>query len=94
VRRRFQALLHRPPEVRFHVVKNRWLTLLRNETLPGFLAHLPWIAARDAGTLALLAATSPGVLRRLWRERSLFREARRERRLDFIRPGHQDSPSR
>jgi GT2 family glycosyltransferase len=94
VRRRFQALRHRSPEVRFHVVKNRWLTLLRNETVPGFLAHLPWILARDGATVALLAATSPGVLVRLWRERALFREAWRARRLDFIRHGHQDSPSR
>lgn len=94
VRRRFQALLHRSPDVRFHVQKNRWLTLLRNESLSGFVAHLPWIAARDAATLALFAATSPGVLGRLWRDRTLFGEAWRERRLDFIRRGHLDSPSR
>jgi len=94
VRRRFQALLHRTPEVRFHVVKNRWLTLLRNETAPGFLVHLPWILARDAATLGLLAATSPSVLGRLWRERGVFGEAWRGRRLDFIRRRHQDSPSR
>lgn len=94
VRRRFQALLHRPPEVRFHVVKNRWLTLLRNETATGFLLHLPWIAARDAATLGLLAATSPSVLARLWRERRVFGQAWRGRRLDFIRGRHQDSPSR
>ena len=94
VRRRFQALLHRSPEVRFHVVKNRWLTLLRNETAGGFLLHLPWILARDAATLGLVAATSPGVLGRLWRERQLFAEAWEARRLDFIRRRHQDSPSR
>ena len=94
VRRRFQALLHRSPEVRFHVVKNRWLTLLRNETAGGFLLHLPWILARDAVTLALLAGTSPSVLGRLWRARRLFAEAWEGRRLDFIRRRHQDSPSR
>jgi GT2 family glycosyltransferase len=94
VRRRFQALLHRPPEVRFHVVKNRWLTLLRNETAAGFLAHLPWIAARDAATLGLLGATTPSVLARLWRERAVFGDAWRGRRLDFIRGRHLDSPSR
>jgi GT2 family glycosyltransferase len=94
VRRRFQALLHRPPEVRFHVVKNRWLTLLRNETATGFLTHLPWILARDAAILGLLGATSPSVLGRLWRERRLFADAWKGRRLDFIRRGHQDSPSR
>ena len=32
------------------MVKNRWLTLLRNETAGGFLLHLPWILARDAVT--------------------------------------------
>ena len=84
----------RGPDVRFHVVKNRWLTLLRNETASGFLAHLPWIAARDAATLALLAVSSPSVLGRLWKGRSLFAEAWRGCRLDFIRGRHLDSPSR
>ncbi|HET9298362.1 MAG TPA: hypothetical protein VFO11_00365, partial [Candidatus Polarisedimenticolaceae bacterium] len=64
------------------------------ETAAGFLGHLPWILARDAATLALLGATSPAVLGRLWRERRVFAQAWEGRRLDFIRRRHQDSPSR
>ncbi len=82
------ALMAMPPRLRFHVVKNRWLTLIRNETVAGLLAHLPFILARDAVTLAVLALTSPGVLARLWRERAVFRRARELRRLDAARPGH------
>lgn len=79
---RLAAMLRRRPEVRYHVVKNRYLTILKNDTLRDYLANLPFIAARDLATLVLLAGTSPSVLWRLWRGRRLFRETVRERRLD------------
>ena len=76
------AALARSPQVRFHVVKNRILTLLRNETRRDFLVHLPFILCRDLATFALLLATSPRVLTRLWSARAVFRQAWRTRRLD------------
>jgi GT2 family glycosyltransferase len=86
---RLAALLGRRPEIRFHIVKNRYLTILRNDTPGGYLAALPFIWGRDLATLALLLLTSPGVLARLWRERALFRGALRKRKLDAARPRHQ-----
>lgn len=86
VRRRIAAMLGRPPEIRFHIVKNRWLTMLRNDRLGDALAHAPWILGRDAATLLLLLVTSPGVLVRLWRRRELFTRARRLGTLDASRP--------
>lgn len=91
---RVAAMLGRRPEVRFHIVKNRWLTMLRNDTASAFLLNLPWIAARDLATLALLALTSPAVLVRLWRARHLAARARRLGRLDASRPGHHVSEDR
>ncbi|HKQ62856.1 MAG TPA: glycosyltransferase family 2 protein [Candidatus Polarisedimenticolaceae bacterium] len=85
---RFTALRSRPPATRFHIVKNRYLCLLRNDSLGGYLRNLPFIWARDAATLGLLAASSPGVLARLWRERRLFAAAWRKRALDAGRPRH------
>ena len=82
------AMLGRSPEIRFHVVKNRYLTILRNDTLGGYLRNLPFIWARDLATLGLVALTSPSVLGRLWKSRGLFREARRRGRLDAARPRH------
>lgn len=86
--RRWAALLSRGPEIRFHIVKNRYLTILRNETLRGYLANLPFILARDLAVLSLLAATSPRVLARLWRERAVFRRALERRLLDETRLRH------
>jgi len=86
--RRGRAVLARSPEIRFHVAKNRYLTILRNDTVAGYLANLPFVLGRDLAMLALLAATSPGVLRRLWSERSLFRAALERRRLDATRARH------
>jgi GT2 family glycosyltransferase len=85
-RRRIAAMLGRSAEIRYHIVKNRYLTILRNDTPGGYLANLPFIWGRDAATLALLLATGPGVLARIWRARGLFREALRKRKLDAGRP--------
>jgi GT2 family glycosyltransferase len=87
--RRLAAMLGRSPEIRFHVVKNRYLTILRNDTPGAYLLNLPFIWTRDLATLGLLALSSPGVLLRLWRARGLFVEARRRGRLDSARPRHQ-----
>lgn len=85
--RRWAAILGRPPEVRFHIVKNRYLTILRNDTAGDYLRNLPFILARDLATAGLLLLASPGVLARLWREREMFRAARIKGRLDSARTG-------
>lgn len=89
---RWRAMLGRSPDVRFHVVKNRWLTILKNDALRDFLACAPFILGRDAALLALLLATSPGVLLRLWRERGTFLGALAARRLDAARSRHHVHP--
>jgi GT2 family glycosyltransferase len=90
--RRFAAMLGRSPEIRFHIVKNRYLTLLRNDSVAGYLANVPFIWGRDLATLILLLLTSPGVLPRLWGERRRFRRARELRRLDAARARTQFQP--
>jgi GT2 family glycosyltransferase len=81
-RRRVAAMLGHSAEVRFHVVKNRYLTIVRNDSVAGYCSNIPFIWARDLGTLALLLVTSPTVLVRLWRSRHLFAQAKAKRGLD------------
>ncbi len=79
VRRRWRSLLARPPAIRFHIVKNRYLTLLRNDSVKAYLRDAPFIWARDAAMIGLLLISSPSVIRDLWRARGLFRRAWHER---------------
>ena len=85
MRKRGFALAARDRETQFHVAKNRYLTLLRNDRPWDYVRNLPFILARDLGTVLVLLATAPGVLARLWRERGLFSRALRLRRLDAAR---------
>ena len=87
--RRIAAFLGHRPEVRLHMLKNRYLTILRNDSVAGYLRNLPFIWGRDLATLGLVLLTGPGLLLRLWETRDLFREALARRRLDSSRARHQ-----
>jgi GT2 family glycosyltransferase len=89
---RGRALLGRSAEVRYHVLKNRYLTILRKDTPGAYLARAPFIWSRDLALVLLVATRSPGVLVRLWRERGVFRGALARRRLDAGRPRHHVEP--
>jgi hypothetical protein len=78
--------------VRFHVLKNRYLTILRNDTPRAYLVRAPFIWSRDLALLLLVTAGSPGVLLRLWRARGVFRGALARRRLDAGRSGNHVEP--
>ena len=82
-------MLGRGPEIRYHIVKNRYLTILRNDSPGAYLRCLPFIASRDLATFVLLLFASPSVLSRLWRQRGLFAAAVGKRRLDTSRPRHE-----
>jgi GT2 family glycosyltransferase len=86
VRERGRALLSRSPELRYHIVKNRYLTILRNDKTADYARDLPFIVGRDLATLAILLWHSPGVLPRLWKARPLYRRALELRRRDAKRP--------
>ena len=85
VRRRGGALIHRPASLRFHIVKNRYLTILRNDRLRDYLANLPFILVRDVLTALILLAYSPSILVRLARSGASFRRALRLRSEEALR---------
>ena len=90
-RRRFAAMLARSSAVRFHIVKNRYLSILRNDSSGRYLRDAPFIWTRDAATFLFLLAFDRGVLARLWRARAMFGRALALRRLDAERRGHEVS---
>jgi GT2 family glycosyltransferase len=74
---------HAPPEIQYHIVKNRYLAILKNDTLRAYLRDLPFIWGRDAALVAYLAMRRPRVLMRLFRDRQVFRRALEKR--EFLR---------
>ncbi len=86
-RGRFGMMFDRPTPVLAHIVKNRYLTMLRHDRLPALLVDLPFVAAREFAQWGLLLATRPSVLGELWRLRETFRRAWRKRRSDRGRRG-------
>lgn len=86
---RVAAMLGRSHEIRYHIVKNRYLTILRNDTVGAYLRNAPFIWGRDIATFVLLLVSSPTVLLRLWSHRALFAAAFDKRRLDTSRARHE-----
>jgi GT2 family glycosyltransferase len=84
-----RSMLRRPPDLRYHIAKNRWLTMLRNDTPGAYLANLPFILGRDLAVVAALLVTSPRVVLRLLRSGGLLASALEKRRLDSRRVRHQ-----
>ena len=69
----------RPLELRYHLVKNRYLTLLKNASRREVFKALPFLLLRDLPLLfTILSHPSQGW--RLWKERSLFKRAFLKRR--------------
>jgi len=58
-------LLGRDPAVQYHILKNRYLFLLKNEPITGLLLRAPVLALVDGGLLALVALLRPALFRRL-----------------------------
>jgi GT2 family glycosyltransferase len=78
-RPRFQ-LLGRPPEIRYHILKNRYLLLIKHGAAGALLRDLPFILATEAALWAALLLTSPRVLWRLLSDPSPLRRAWARRR--------------
>ena len=69
----------RPPEIRAHIIKNRWMTIIKNDTARAFLRDLPFIAAWEICQGAYILFASPATLAHLWRMRGAISGAWRRR---------------
>lgn len=69
----------RPREVQAHIVKNRWMMILKNDTPGAVLRDLPFIAAWEIVQGAYLLLAAPRVIPHLWRMRGAIADAWRRR---------------
>jgi GT2 family glycosyltransferase len=70
----------RPPAIQAHIVKNRYLAILKNDTLWTFVRDLPFILAWDLTLWGWLLVRSPRTLPLVWRQRHLIGRAFAKRR--------------
>lgn len=70
----------RPAHLQAHIVKNRYLTMIKNESMTSLLVNLPFILAWDFLLWLYLVSLSPGVYPILWRHRRLVGRALDKRR--------------
>lgn len=77
---RFSLALARPTSLRYHLVKNRYLTLVKNFRLWRDGWSLPLIAARDLLWVGALTIRSPKIIIALARSRHVFKKAWQKRK--------------
>lgn len=77
---RVVQILGRDPEVQYHILKNRYLFLVKNEPLGSLLLRLPLFAVVDGAVLIATAVLRPRVFLRLLRMAPLLARAWRARR--------------
>ncbi len=73
-------MARRPPQIQAHIVKNRYLAMLKNEALFSFIMNLPFILLRDLQIWSYLLVFSPATIPILWRQRALLARALEKRR--------------
>ena len=76
---RFSQMARRPHPVRAHIVKNRYLMIIKNDTPGALLRDLPFVLAWEAAQWGWLLLASPRTLPHLWRMRGTLGRALRRR---------------
>lgn len=62
-----------PPELKARLVKNRYMTILKNDCVKDILVNLPWIAAYEIKLWAYLTLFHPALITRIVKE--IFRHS-------------------
>lgn len=78
---RFSLALARPASLRFHLVKNRYLTLIKNFRLARSWWTLPFVLIKDLLWVGALTIRSPKIIIALARSGALFKRAWGKRKL-------------
>ncbi len=78
---RFSLALARPAPLRFHLLKNRYLTLIKNFRLARSWWTLPFVILKDLLWVGALTIRSPKIIIALARSRAVFKRAWKKRTL-------------
>ncbi len=76
---KFSMALSRSPEIKYHLVKNRFLTLIKNFRLKRFWYHIPFMIIKDIIWVGMLTLSSPKIIIKLFRSGGHIRSAFRKR---------------
>lgn len=78
---RFSLALARPAFIKYHLVKNRYLTLIKNFRFKRFYWAIPFIIVKDIAWVGLLTIFSPKIIISLVKSRKLFKIALAKRKM-------------
>jgi GT2 family glycosyltransferase len=78
---RFSLSLSRPPEIKFHIIKNRYLTLIKNFRLRQNWWSIPLIFIKDFFWVGLLTLSSPKIIIKLFMSHKYLLKAIKKRKL-------------
>jgi GT2 family glycosyltransferase len=77
---RFSLSLSRSPEIKYHLIKNRYLTLIKNFRWKHFWWTIPFIIAKDTIWIGLLTLSSPKIIIKLLKSSHYFSKAIKKRK--------------
>ncbi len=78
---RFSMALVRPGHIKYHLVKNRYLTLIKNFRFRSFWYLIPMMVIKDLVWVGLLTLSSPKIIIKLFRSGKSFKMAIRRRKV-------------
>lgn len=78
---KFSMALARPGEIKFHLVKNRYLTLIKNFRLKKDWYHIPMIFLKDLLWMGMLTLSSPKIIIKLMGSPGFLKTAFRRRKI-------------
>jgi GT2 family glycosyltransferase len=77
---RFSLALARPGNIKYHLVKNRYLVLIKNFRFKRNFKNLPFVFFKDLVWVTLLTFSSPKIIIPLMKSAKYFKQALRKRR--------------
>lgn len=89
---RFSLALARPRFIKYHLVKNRYLTLIKNFRLKNDALRLPFVFLKDLIWVPMLTFSSPKIIIDLMKSGRFFRGAAKKRKELKLRERSKQTP--
>ncbi|MCP4154790.1 MAG: glycosyltransferase [bacterium] len=89
---RFSLALARPAFIKYHLVKNRGLVLIKNFRFKQFFWNIPFIILKDLVWVGVLTFSSPKIIIQIMKSTSYFKKALRKRKLLKLKERENEIP--